>query len=79
MTKTITISRLAENEFSAVTNVPMTDGSFQSDLCMKLVGSALRSHSDGTFIRIDCGMRVNLGPVSFAAVSALAIGQSVTL
>lgn len=73
-----TISRLSENRFSVVTDRPMTNG-VQSDFSMKLDGNLLRSHEERGSIRIGGLMKLTLGPISFAAVSSLSIGSSITL
>jgi hypothetical protein len=74
-----TISRINEKDFAVVTDKALSDGSLQSDFCMRFVGTVLRSHESPGHIRVGGTMRIILGPKSYARVLALAIGESVQL
>ena len=75
----MTITRIAEDRYAVVTTTLLADGTYRADHAMALRGSELRSVEAPGFIRIGGLMTVRLGAKSFAAVTALAIGESVTL
>jgi hypothetical protein len=74
-----TITRLSETYYKAVTDVLLSDGTFQCDHMMKLDGASLRSLEQPGDIRIAGLLKFNLGPVSLKAISDLKICESVTL
>ena len=75
----MTITRTSETRYSVVTDTVLADGTLRADFHMALVGGALRSTIEPGSIRIGGLMVVRLGPVSRAAVDALAVGESVTM
>lgn len=75
----VTITKLNENLYSAVTDIFMSDGTMRADPEMGLRGNALVSRSRPGLYRVDGVLRFNLGPVSLAAIAALNVGDSVTL
>ncbi len=74
-----TVSRVTNDRFSLVTDVLMSDGSYQSDAFMGLSGNVLKSREERGLIRVGGLMKLTLGPVSLAAVKSLQVGQSITL
>ena len=76
---TWTITRTGEASYAAVSNIAMSDGSYQCDGHMALTGNVLRSVEQRGYIRIGGLVRLTLGPASLAKVTALGINDSVTL
>lgn len=79
MKPAFTITRRDQDRYSAVSNIPMADGSVRADYFMRLDAGALRSDATAGVLRVGGTLTLNLGPVSYAAVARLAIGESVTL
>lgn len=71
------IERLTEDRYAVV--IENETEPTRSDYDMMLDGSELRSRESKGSVRVGGLMRVKLGAKSFAAVSALHIGNGVTL
>lgn len=74
-----TITRTTDTDFAAVSNIFMSDGSHRADHLMGLSGNILKSVERPGYLRIGGLLTLTLGPKSFAAVTALAVGESVEL
>lgn len=75
----LTVTRTADDTFSVVTDIVMSDGSLRADYAMGLSDGALRSVMQPGCIRIGGLMTVKLGGRSLPKVQGLAVGESVTL
>jgi len=73
----MTITRINATDFDVQTDTVLSDGSLLRDTCCRLAGNMLRSHEQRGDVRPGGLLRVTLGPQSYAAVTALAIGESV--
>lgn len=76
---TWTITRTSDVAFAATSDLLLADGTFRADYHMGLVGNVLKSIERRGWIRVGGLLSLTLGPTSLAAVSALAVGESVTL
>ncbi len=74
----MTIKRLDETTFAVITDTVLADMTRKADYGMKLVGNELRSHEQRGHIRTGGTIKVTLGPVSFARVNGLAVGETAT-
>ncbi len=73
------ITRTDQNNYAVETSTALADGSLRADHAMILEGHVLRSHERPGDVRPAGRIRVMLGPISFAKVSALAVGESVSI
>ena len=68
---TTKITKLLENRYSVVTDT-------RSDFWMALTGNVLKSKEGKGLIRTGGLLKITLGPISLAKVSALKINESAT-
>jgi hypothetical protein len=73
----ITITKTSAQSFNVDTGTITADLRPIADEC-RLDGSELRTYYDGRSIHIVPQIRIALGPVSFAKVSAMAVGETIT-
>lgn len=73
------ITRESSTRYSVVTDTLLSDCTMRADHDMRLVGNILKSNEQSGTVRAGGLMNVTLGPKSFAAVSALGIGDSCKL
>ncbi len=73
----ITITKISAQSFNVDTGTITADLRPIADEC-RLNGRELVTHYDGRTIHIVPPILVALGPVSFAKVSAMAVGDTVT-
>jgi hypothetical protein len=73
------ITRINATDYAVITSTILADGTRRRDSCCRIVGNVLRSHEQSGHIRIGGLLRIVLGPRSFAILTGLTIGQSITL
>lgn len=79
MKPTWTITRTTETTFAATSDIPMSDGTFRRDAELALDGNVLRSVERRGYYRVGGLLRLTLGGASLAAITGLAVGQSIIL
>jgi len=75
----LTICRVEAERYSVVTDVVLSNGAMEADYFMRLDSNMLVPIIQKGLIRVGRTIKIQLGPMSYAQVLALNIGDNVTI
>jgi len=75
----LTICRVEAERYSVVTDVVLANGAMEADYFMRLCSNMLVPIIQKGLIRVGRTIKIKLGPMSYAQVLALNIGDNVTI